>query len=210
MNRRHLLLGGATGALALGLGRAATAQGPIRPWEYIEKKDQLASTDGTPLQFMPKSPPDPDPLTDELAKYPICPYCGMSRTKFSHSRHLIHYEDDLVDGTCSIHCAALSLALNMDRGPKAIYAGDAGSEAPVKPLVPVEAATYTIDSGTPGTMTRRSKFAYADAGRAAAAGGTTAGFETALTEAYADIARDTVMIREKRAERRRRAKRTSM
>ena len=51
----------------------------------------------------------------------------MDRTQFNHSRHLVQYQDDLVDGTCSIHCAALSLAINLDRGPKAIYAADFGS-----------------------------------------------------------------------------------
>ena len=33
--------------------------------------------DGTPLQFTPKTQPDPKPLENELGKYPKCPYCGM-------------------------------------------------------------------------------------------------------------------------------------
>ncbi|MEZ5601236.1 MAG: hypothetical protein R3F36_09770 [Candidatus Competibacteraceae bacterium] len=45
----------------------------------------------------------------------------MDRRKFHYSRHLVHYQDDLVDATCSLHCTALSLALNMDRGPKVIH-----------------------------------------------------------------------------------------
>jgi copper chaperone NosL len=53
----------------------------------------------------------------------------MERAKFSHTRHLLVYEDDSVEGTCSLHCAAISLSLNMDRGPKALYAGDAGARA---------------------------------------------------------------------------------
>ena len=113
-NRRTVLktLGlGALAGIAVVRGRDAVA----------------AETDGTPLQFIPKTAPDADPLKDELTKYPKCPYCGMDRTQFNHSRHLVQYQDDLVDGTCSLHCAALSLAINLDRGPKAIYAADFGS-----------------------------------------------------------------------------------
>ena len=86
-------------------------------------------TDGTPLQFVPKTAPDPNPQDNDIAKYPKCPYCGMDRKQYHHSRHLVHYQDDLADGTCSLHCAAISLALNLDRGPKAIYAADFGATA---------------------------------------------------------------------------------
>ena len=50
----------------------------------------------------------------------------------------------LVDATCSIHCAALSLAINLDRGPKAIYAADYGASAEPKPMINVDEATYLI------------------------------------------------------------------
>jgi nitrous oxide reductase accessory protein NosL len=206
MNRRQLLIGTATGALFAGVARAAWAGKAIMPWEYIEKKDQIKNTDGTPLQFMPKTAPDDNPLENELQKYPICPYCGMNRTKFSHSRHLIHYADDLVDGTCSLHCAAISLSLNKDRGPKAIYVGDFGSDAKVKPLVNVENAHYVIDGSKPGTMTKRSKRAYGDKAMAQAAGGEVTDFNGAMRAAYADMAEDTVMVRKKRADKRRKAK----
>jgi nitrous oxide reductase accessory protein NosL len=162
--------------------------------------------DGTPLQFVPKTKPDPAPLTDELAKYPKCPYCGMDRKQYHHSRHLIHYADDLVDGTCSLHCAAISLAINLDRGPKAIYAADFGSTAEVKPLVNVDQATYLIGSKLPGVMTAKSKKAFASGEAAAAAmkehGGELGNFDAALAAAYASMAADTSMIRKKRAEKR--------
>lgn len=171
-----------------------------------------APTDGTPLQFTPKTPKDPNPLENELEKYPKCPYCGMDRTKFSHTRHLVHYDDDLVDGTCSIHCAAISLSLNIDRGPKAIYAGDYGSGDKVKPLVNVDEATYLIGSDQKGTMSARSKLAYGDREKAEAAqkehGGELGDFDAALTAAYLNMAKDTVMIRKRRAERRARMKKT--
>jgi nitrous oxide reductase accessory protein NosL len=160
--------------------------------------------DGTPMQFIPKTKPDSDPLKDELAKYPKCPYCGMDRKQYHHSRHLIHYADDLVDGTCSLHCAAISLAINLDRGPKAIYAADFGAAAEVKPLVNVDQATYLIGSKLPGVMTAKSKKAFSTKAAAEAAqkehGGELGNFDAALTAAYASMAADTLMIRKKRAE----------
>jgi len=168
-------------------------------------------TDGTPLQFMPKTPPDPQPLQGELEKYPRCPYCGMDRRQWHHSRHLIHYDDDRVDGTCSLHCAAISLSLNIDRGPKGIYGADFGSGEPVRPLVHVDAAHYLIGSALPGTMSARSKMAFGSRSGAEAArdihGGEIADFDQALTAAYLDMARDTQMIRRRRAERRTRMQR---
>lgn len=167
----------------------------------------LAATgDGTPMQFAPKTAPDANPLQDELKKYPKCPYCGMDRTEYHHSRHLVHYEDDLVDGTCSIHCAAISLSLNLDRGPKAIYGADSGSSESVKPLVSVDKGTYVIGSDAKGVMTARSKvlFASADAAKQFKAqhGGETSSFDDALAATYADMAKDTAMIRKRRAEKR--------
>ena len=165
-----------------------------------------ASSDGTPMQFMPKTAKDPDPLVDELAKYAKCPYCGMGRRKWHHSRMLIHYADDLVDGTCSLHCAAISLSVNLDRGPKAIYSPDFASDAEIKPLIEVDKAAFLIGSALPGTMTKRSKRSFASAGAAKAAqakhGGELGTFDDALRAAYLDMAADTIMIRKRRAEKR--------
>jgi nitrous oxide reductase accessory protein NosL len=165
--------------------------------------------DGTPAQFIPKRPADPDPVQDDLVKFPKCPYCGMDRTEYHHSRMLVHYADDLPDPTCSLHCAALSLSINVDRGPKAIYVADnAASGAPL-PLIHVERATFLIGSDAKGVMTRRSKVAYGSAEAATAArgahGGETGGFDQALLAAYTDMAEDVKVIRKKREELRRRA-----
>ena len=194
MNRRDLLKSAlATGTLA---SLATSAQAGSN------------AGDGTPLQFMPKAPKDAQPLENELEKYPKCPYCGMDRTQWNHSRHLVHYDDDLVDGTCSIHCLSVSLSLNIDRGPKAIYAADFGAAAEVKPLVQVDKAIYLIGSKLKGTMSMRSKMAFAEESAAKAAmaenGGELGNFDAALTAAYLDTAKDTLMIRKVRAERRKR------
>ncbi len=173
---------------------------------WVNASGEKCAGDGTPLQFMPKTAPDENPLENELEKYPTCPYCGMNRTKWNHSRHLVQYDDGLVDGTCSIHCLAISLSLNIDRGPKAIYAADFGSDAKIKPLVEVDKATYLVGSKLRGTMSMNSKmaFASADAAKAAQAaqGGELGSFDQTLEKTYLGMAKDTMGIRKRRAERR--------
>lgn len=196
--RRQVLQAlGAVGVTAAIWNRTAAAQAA------------RCETDGTPLQFVPKTAPDPKPLENELTKYPKCPYCGMDRREFHHRRHLIHYSDDLVDGTCSLHCAAVSLAINLDRVPKAIYAPDFAAQAEPKPLVNVDQATYLIGSDIKGVMTTVSKVAFAERAAAEAAqkrhGGQLGSFDDALRAAYNSLAEDTVMIRKRREERRRKA-----
>ena len=163
--------------------------------------------DGTPAQFTPRSAPDPQPQVDDIAKYPKCPYCGMDRKQYHHSRMVVHYADDLADGTCSLHCAAISLSLNIDRDPKALWVGDNAVEGETKPLVEVEKASFLVGSKLPGVMTARSKVAYgnADAAKAsqAANGGELTDFDGALLAAYTDMSADVARIRKNRAERRR-------
>jgi copper chaperone NosL len=171
---------------------------------WVNASGERGEHDGTPLQFMPKNQPDENPLDNELQKYPRCPYCGMGRKKWNHSRHLVHYDDGLADGTCSIHCLAISLSLNLDRGPKVIYAPDFASDAEIKPLVPVDQATYLVGAKLPGTMSKVSKmaFASADAAKAVQAekGGQLMNFDAALKQAYLGMADDTAAIRKRRAE----------
>ena len=163
-------------------------------------------TDGTPMQFVPKKPADPMPAQDDIAKYPACPYCGMSRRQFHHARALVQYSDDLPDATCSLHCAAISLSINVDRGPKAIYVADFAGPADLKPLIEVSQATFLVGSSLPGVRTKRSKVAYGSEAAAKAAqttfGGEVMDFNKTLLAAYADMAQDVVMIRKNREERR--------
>lgn len=200
MKRREFLITSSIGAVAALAAGGAYAQTPAQmPWEW---------TDENGLARFLKV--DTNPLENEFEKYPRCPYCGMVRKAYSFSRHLIVYSDDAVDGTCSIRCAAVSLALNLDRMPKTIYAGDAGSDAEIKPLVDVANATYLIDPKIPGTMSPVSKFAYAEKARAEAAaavnGGTMTDFDGALRAAYNSLADDTIRTRKSRADKRAAAK----
>ncbi|ODB94631.1 twin-arginine translocation pathway signal protein [Candidatus Thiodiazotropha endoloripes] len=208
--RRNLLkllsaagLTGLSGGVLAGQGVGAMVPGI----GWVKASEASCDGDGTPLQFIPKKAPDSNPLEKELEKYAKCPYCGMDRTKWHHSRHLVHYDDDLVDATCSIHCLAISLSLNIDRGPKAIYAADYAADDEIKPLINVDQASYLIGAKLKGTMTTRSKMAFGSVAAAkviqAEKGGALASFDEALSEAYAGMAKDTLMVRKKRSERRR-------
>ncbi len=199
MNRRDFILTTSTGAIFAAGGAKAEMANPQMPWDWTAENG-LA-------RFLKV---DTAPLENEFEKYPRCPYCGMMRKAWSHSRHLIVYDDDSVDATCSIHCAGISLSLNMDRGPKTIYAGDAGAEAEIKPLVDTAEMTYVINPAKMGTMSNVSKWAYADAAKAEAAaaeaeGTRLVGFDDALREAFIGMAEDTIAIRMRRAEKRAKA-----
>jgi copper chaperone NosL len=164
--------------------------------------------DGTPAQFLPRAPPDPEPRVRELEKYRLCPYCGMDRSEHHRIRMLVRYADDLCDAVCSIHCLALSLALNLDREPAEILGPDAGSPLAPRPLVDVDTLHYLIGSALPHPMTRRSKhgFATAEARLAAQAlhGGEFGDFEAALEATYLDLFQDVRQVRRARQERLRR------
>lgn len=202
IDRRALV----AGAALAGLFAAAPARAqdkPMAPWAWTDANGLVRDL-----------PKDKDPTTDDTRKFARCRYCGMVRAQFSHTRHLIHYEDDAVDATCSLHCAAIGLSLNMDKGPKAIWVGDAGAEGDLKPLVLVDKAFYVVDPSKPGTMTKVSNAAYADKAKAeeaakaaasAKAGAEVVGFDGALRKAYLVMAEDTIMLRTRRGEMRKKA-----
>jgi copper chaperone NosL len=197
MKRRELL------KFPMLAGIAAPALALAKP------KTALQSADGTPAQFLPKKTPDPKPEENDIDKYPMCPYCGMDR-RFNHSsRMLIHFANDLPDPLCSIHCAAISLALNLSLDPKVIYVGDNAVDSDPKPLVEVGKATFLVGSDLPGVMTWNSKVAYGSAEAATAAqkihGGQLADFQQTLRISFTDLADDVDKMRKNREERRKRA-----
>jgi len=135
---------------------------------------------------------------DDIKKHPSCKYCGMDRAKFAHSRVFIENDDGTTEGTCSLHCAAVDLALNIDKTPKAILVGDLNN----KNLVDVEKAFWVIGGNKMGVMTKRAKWAFAKQEDAdlfvKENGGVMATFDEAMKGAYEDMYADTKMIREKR------------
>jgi hypothetical protein len=122
----------------------------------------------------------------------------MDRAKFAHSRVYIDYDDGSTAGTCSIHCAAVDLAIHIDKTPKAILVGDYNT----KSLVDAEKAFWIIGGSKMGVMTKRAKWAFGmkeDAEKFKAEnGGDPASFEQAIKTAYEDMYQDTKMIRERR------------
>jgi nitrous oxide reductase accessory protein NosL len=135
---------------------------------------------------------------EDIKQSPSCKYCGMDREKFGHSRMHIEYDDGTAVGTCSIHCAAVELAVTLDKTPKVIMVGDFGT----KKLVDAEKAAWVMGGGKPGVMTKRAKWAFEkkeDAEKFIKEnGGTLSSFDEVVKLAYEDMYQDTKMIREKR------------
>ncbi len=134
---------------------------------------------------------------DDIQAHPTCKYCGMDRQQFAHSRMLIEYEDGTSTAVCSIHCAAIDVAVNMGKMPKTLHVGDFNT----KKLINAESATWVIGN-KPGVMTKRAKWAYEKKEDAESFvkenGGAVSTFEQAMKASYEDMYSDTQMIREKR------------
>jgi copper chaperone NosL len=135
---------------------------------------------------------------DDAKKYTSCKYCGMDREKFAHSRMLIEYTDGTVVGTCSIHCSAVDLALNIDKTPRAVMVADYNTKA----LIDAEKAAWVIGGSKMGVMTRNAKWAFLQKGDAekfmAQNGGKLATYDEVMKASYEDMYADTKMIRDKR------------
>src|SRR4030043_714032 len=135
---------------------------------------------------------------EDVQKYSSCKYCGMNRQQFAHSRMLIEYDDGSTVGTCSIHCVAVDLAINIDKTPKAILVGDYNSKA----FIDAEKASWVIGGSKMGVMTKRAKWAFEkkeDAEKFIKEnGGEAATFDVAMKAGYEDMYEDTKMIRERR------------
>ncbi len=135
---------------------------------------------------------------EDIEKHLSCPHCGMDRANFAHSRMYIEYDDGSSVGTCSLHCAALDLAINIGKSPKTIQAGDYNT----KDLIDAEKAYWVLGGSKMGVMTKRAKWAFAkkeDAEKFIKEnGGELITFEDAIMAAYEDMYQDTKMIRKKR------------
>ncbi len=135
---------------------------------------------------------------DDIQTYPNCKYCGMDRQKFSHSRMLIEYDDGSVLAVCSVHCAAVDLAVAMDKIPQRIQVADFNS----RKLIEAENAFWVLGGNKMGVMTKRAKWAFETKKDAETfiqqQSGTIATFEEVMKASYEDMYADTKMIREKR------------
>lgn len=135
---------------------------------------------------------------DDMQKEPSCKFCGMDRAKFAHSRMLVTYDDGTTPGTCSIHCLAINLSLNIDKTPSSLEVGDFNS----KKLIDAEKAFWVVGGNKSGVMTQQAKWAFEkkeDAEKFIMENsGTLATFDEAMKAAYESMYADTKMIREKR------------
>jgi len=122
----------------------------------------------------------------------------MERQKFSHSRMLIEYDDGSVLAVCSLHCAAVDLAVAMDKTPQIIQVGDFNT----KKLIEAENAFWVLGGNKMGVMTKRAKWAFETQKDAESFieqdGGTMVTFDEVMKATYEDMYADTKMIREKR------------
>jgi len=138
----------------------------------------------------------------DIQSSPSCKYCGMDRQQYAHSRVFIEHTDGTSIGLCSVHCAAVELALQIDKTPKSIRVGDYGSKA----LIDADQAFWVLGGSKMGVMTRQAKWAFEkkeDAEQFVKEnGGTIAGFDQAMKASYEDMYADTKMIRERREARR--------
>ena len=129
----------------------------------------------------------------------ICPNCGMMINMWARTRHSFHHpEGDFT--TCSIRCLAdkiVSSGADADNIQVALY---------IDPdtMIPVEKAAYVMGSTATGTMTMKSKIAFADKDSAeefvANYGGQAVNFQDALAAAKMELPESRMMIDKKRKE----------
>jgi len=139
---------------------------------------------------------------EDIQRHPTCKYCGMNRQQYAHSRGFTEYDDGTTFGSCSLHCTAIDLILNLDKVPVLILVGDYDT----KELIDAESAWWVIGGSKPGVMTKRAKWAFKNKRDAEkfvkSNGGEFATFEEALKATYQDMYTDSSMIRNKRKIRR--------
>jgi len=133
-----------------------------------------------------------------LAENTSCKYCGMEKAKFGHTWMEILYDDGSTGGFCSLHCAAIDVALNIDKTPKKILVGDYNT----KKLIDAEEAHWVLGGRKMGVMTTRAKWAFETREGANkfidSYGGASATFESAMKAAFEDMYEDVLMIQKKR------------
>jgi len=137
-------------------------------------------------------------VTVALAAEGACNYCGMKQAMFGHSWVEIEREDGTTVGVCSVHCAAVDMALNIDKPAKSITVGDFNS----KKQIDAEQAFWVIGGSKMGVMTSRAKWAFETKKGADAFmkenGGRPAIFEEVMKASFEDMYDDTLMIQKKR------------
>lgn len=127
-----------------------------------------------------------------------CMYCGMKRSNYGHSWVVIEHGDGTVEGLCSVHCAAIDMALHTHKTVSKITVGDYNT----KKQINVDKAFWVIGGDRMGVMTARAKWAFETKEAADAFitnhGGRPATFDEIMKAAFEDMYEDTLMIQKKR------------
>lgn len=127
-----------------------------------------------------------------------CKYCGMHKSMCGNSWMVFHYDDGQVEEFCSLHCAAIEMALHTGKTPLAILVADYDS----RELIDADKAYWVVGGDKPGVMTSQAKWAFRDKRGAERFmekhGGQAATFDTALKSAFDDMYRDILMIQKRR------------
>lgn len=127
-----------------------------------------------------------------------CHYCGMKKAKFGHSWVIIEREDGAKEEVCSVHCAAIDMALHTYKPVKKITVGDYNT----KNQIDADRAYWIIGGDKMGVMTARAKWAFESKEAADnfmnTHGGRIATFEEVMKAAFEDMYEDTLMIQKKR------------
>ncbi|WP_372681103.1 nitrous oxide reductase accessory protein NosL [Desulfosarcina sp.] len=127
-----------------------------------------------------------------------CIHCGMMKAKFGHSWVIIEHSDGTQEGVCSVHCAAIDMALHTHLPVENITVGDYNT----KKQIDVDKAYWVIGGDKMGVMTTRAKWAF-ETKKAADAfiaehGGRPSTFEEVMKAAFEDMYEDSLMIQKKR------------
>lgn len=127
-----------------------------------------------------------------------CLYCGMKKAKFGHSWVIIKHDDGNKGGVCSVHCAAIDMALHIDKSVETITVGDYNT----KNQIDADNAFWVIGGDRMGVMTARAKWAFETKEAAdnfiKDHGGRPATFDEVMKAAFEDMYEDTLMIQKKR------------
>jgi copper chaperone NosL len=127
-----------------------------------------------------------------------CLYCGMLASRFAHSWVEIHRPDSDPVGFCSLHCAAIHMALHPGETPSRILVGD----YPSGMLTDADRAHWVLGGDISGVMTLRAKWAFRDGEEAERFrrehGGKPTSFEDVIRAAFQDMRSDTLMIQQRR------------
>lgn len=133
-----------------------------------------------------------------LAEDAICRYCGMKRSQYPHSWVILTHTDGSVEMVCSVHCAAIDMALHTEKQVSQITVADYKTHG----QIPAETAYWVIGGNRAGVMTARAKWAFKakeDAERFIKDhGGKLTDFDEVMKAAFEDMYQDTIMIRKKR------------